>query len=704
MARTSLIVSSLLLAALVLLAFSPGGPPPPARLSPGLARRAIEQPGARTLAWVFFTDKGLNAAETARALRTVERGLDAHARARRAPLGANLGLDALDLPVHAPYVDQLRARGFTVRRVSRWLNAASIEAPAVKLTQLEGLGFVRRITPVLARRGPIEPLVGDAREAAKTGVMSAAQAPSDSLEHLFYGPSYNQLDQLQVLAMHRMGYSGAGVRVLMLDTGYKKDHPVFACARVIAEYDFVMEDGNTQNEGADNVNQHNHGTGTWATLGGYGPKALIGPAFAAEFVLAKTEDIVHEVHAEEDNYIAALEWGDTLGVDVASASLGYWDFDDSTSYTLADLDGDTAPITIAVDIAVAKGMCVVNAAGNAGPNPSTIGSPADADSVISVGAVDSLGVIQAFSSRGPTADGRIKPEVCARGRNTYWAQAWTNAYGPANGTSLATPLVGGLAALLKEAHPDWPGETIREALMGTATRTGTPDNAYGYGIAQGVSAMTHNGATPAPARMTLPFALLAPADGAVVNSVAPTLRWGASDPASPGDVASYRVIVSASATFAAPDTFSAGPDTTLHLPVVLTPGSTTWWKVEAIGNQEYVRRSMNVHAFTVNSTVAVLPGDGVEAPAYALHAARPNPMRARTMIPYRAPVGARFSLDIFDVTGRVVRRFDLIGAGGVATVTWDGRDSAGREVAAGAYFYRLPAHQPAGAGRLIRLP
>ncbi len=534
MARTAVIVSSLLLAAAVLLAFSPGGAPPPARLSPGLAQRAIEQPGARTLAWVFFTDKGLNAAETVRSLRAVERGLDAHARARRAPLGANLGLDVHDLPVYAPYVDRLRTRGFTVRRVSRWLNAASIEAPAGKLTELETLGFVRRVTPVLVRRGPIEPLVGDVREGAETGVMTAAQAPSDSLEHLFYGPSYNQLDQIQVLAMHRMGYSGAGVRVLMLDTGYKKDHPVFACANVIAEYDFVMGDGNTQNEVGDNVSQHNHGTGTWATLGGYGPKALIGPAFAAEFVLAKTEDLINEVHAEEDNYIAALEWGDTLGVDVASASLGYWGFDDSTAYTLADLDGDTAPITIAVDIAVAKGMCVVNAAGNAGPDASTIGSPADADSVISVGAVDSLGVIQTFSSRGPTADGRIKPEVCARGRNTYWAQAWTNAYGPASGTSLATPLVGGLAALLKEAHPDWPGETIREALMGTATRTTTPDNAYGYGIAQGVAAMTYNSATPSPARMTLPFALLAPADGAVVNVRGAHPALGCVRPRDPG--------------------------------------------------------------------------------------------------------------------------------------------------------------------------
>lgn len=240
--------------------------------------------------------------------------------------------------------------------------------------------------------------------------------------------------------------------------------------------------------------------------------------------------------------------------------------------------------------------------------------------------------------------------------------------------------------------------------MGTATRAATPDNAYGYGIAQGVAAMTHNGATPSPARMTLPFALLVPADGAVVNSLAPTLRWGASDPASPGDQAAYRVITSTSSTFASPDTFTAGPDTTLHVPVALAPGSTVWWKVEAIGNRGYVRRSMNVHAFTVNSTVAVLPGDRPEVPTYALRAARPNPMRTRAVIPYRAPAGEPLTLEILDVAGRLVRRFDLIGMGGEAMVTWDGRDADGRPVAAGAYFYRLPAHRSLGAGRLIRLP
>ncbi len=113
---------------------------------------------------------------------------------------------------------------------------------------------------------------------------------------------------------------------------------------------------------------------------------------------------------------------------------------------------------------------------------------------------------------------------------------------------------------------------------------------------------------------------------------------------------------------------------------------------------------MNVHLFTVNSTVAVLPGGGPEAPAYALHAAHPNPMRTRTVISYRAPMGELISLEIFDVTGRIVRSFDLIGTGSDAGVTWDGRDDAGRAVAAGAYFYRLPARQSLKAGRLIRLP
>ena len=680
-------------------------PPDREILSPGLTRLSRRQPERRVRVWAFFTDKGIaTRAGYRRALDDLRGSLGERVKKRRRALGPDLGLDFRDLPVARAYRESLRRAGFHLRRTSRWLNAVSLETTADRLPELETFGFVRRVRPVLVRRERPEPRPESAARGG--GVLQAAEAPSDSVEALFYGPSYNQLDQIQVLALHRMGYTGAGVRVMMIDTGYRKDHPAVAGLNVVAEWDFINEDGNTQNESGDDSSQHNHGTGTWSVLGGYAPGALIGPAFAAEFVLAKTEDVTQEVHAEEDNYVAALEWGDTLGVEVTSASLGYWTFDDSTGYTLADLDGDTAPITIAVDVAAAKGICCVNAMGNEGPDPSTLGTPADADTVIAVGAVDSLGVLTSFSSRGPTGDGRIKPEICARGRSTYWAQAWTLGYGPASGTSLATPLVGGLAALLKEAHPDWTGYDIREALIQTGTRTSTPDNDYGYGIAQGADALTYGGATPAPPRMSLPFALLEPENGSVLNTVAPVLVWGASEAGAAGDTVTYRVLLAADSLFTAEAVAFAGTDTTLHWPTALQPDSTYWWKVEATDTAGYTRKSMNTHAFHIAATVAVVPGPQEPTPARLLGPAYPNPMRSRTVFSARLPRGARGTLEVFSVRGRRLRRFAVIGDGGEQTVAWDGRDEDGRPAAPGVYFYRLVE---AGSGRsftrkLVRLP
>ncbi len=671
-------------------------------LSPGLAAKAAAAPSERVVAWVFLTDKGVGTRAGYRAaLAEVRRGLGPHALRRRAALGPGLGLDFRDLPVNPRYVAGLRDLGFTVRRESRWVNAVSVSAEAGMLPLLERLPYVRAVQPVLVLRRPEPPAPAPM---TGNGVTSGASVPSDSVLASFYGASYPQLDQIQVLALHKLGYSGAGVRVMMIDTGFRKDHPAFGAARLIAEHDFINNDGNVQNETGDVASQQYHGTGCWGTLGGYAPGTLIGPAFAAEFVLAKTEDVTQEVRSEEDNYVAALEWGDSLGVDVTSASLGYWTFDDSTGYSAADLDGNTAVITVAVDVAAAKGICCVNAAGNEGPGVTTIGEPADADSVVSVGAVDVNGVIQGFSSRGPTADGRIKPEVCARGRDTEWAQAWDLGYGTASGTSLATPLIGGLAALIKEGHPDWTGAQIREALIQTATRSGSPDNAYGYGIARGLDAMDYSGfggLPAAPARMTLPFALVSPASGALVTAWPPTLVWGASEPSTPGDVVQYRVLVDVDSRFLTADTVAVGADTTWAVNLPLEAGQTYWWRVDAIGAGGYWRRSIGVRSFYIGNSVAVGPGELPGGRGFGLLAAAPNPARGPMQFAWRLPEAERGELDVVAVTGRRVRRFAVTGSG---SMTWDGRDQAGVRVPAGIYFYRLVSPSVREARKLVRLP
>ena len=204
----------------------------------------------------------------------------------------------------------------------------------------------------------------------------------------------------------------------------------------------------------------------------------VGPAYRASFLLAKTEILDQEIEMEEDHYVRALEWGEARGADIASSSLGYTDW-----YTWENMDGNTAVTTVAVDIAISLGMIVITAAGNDNLNNwGHIIAPADAHDVISVGAVDNTGLIASFSSRGPSYDNRIKPEVCARGVSTACASGDGVSYTSSSGTSLSTPLVAGATAVLLSARPTWTPMMVREALMKTASQPDSPDNVYGYGI------------------------------------------------------------------------------------------------------------------------------------------------------------------------------------------------------------------------------
>ena len=236
-----------------------------------------------------------------------------------------------------------------------------------------------------------------------------------------------------------------------MDAGFSNlTHEAFSSMDIIAKWDFVDNDLD--------VGGHSHGTGTLSTIGGFMEGQLIGPAYGASFILARTEnDPASETPIEEDNWIAALEWADSIGVDVTSTSLGYLDFDAPyTSYTWEDMDGNTALITIAADHAVKLGITVVNSAGNNGYNSlhNTLNAPADGDSVITIGAVSSSGVISSFSSVGPTADGRIKPDLLAMGSSVYAAStAGTSSYAYVSGTSFSCPLAAGVCALMLQKNP-----------------------------------------------------------------------------------------------------------------------------------------------------------------------------------------------------------------------------------------------------------
>lgn len=457
-----------------------------AKRDPVIAERAgeylLKQNSDVALVWVFFTDKRcadqVSFERKAAAVRLTERALK-----RRAKVGRDHVVNA-DLPVPVEYVEAVTQLGAVHRRSSRWLNASSFAVPAQMLQRIAALPFVAEIRPV-ARFGPS---IDDVSEARPAPPDETALAPAA----LDYGSSYTQLQQLQVPAAHEQGYSGLGVTLTITDTGFRKSHQAFAQhfadSRVLAEYDFVFNDTETANEPEDATSAWNHGTSVWSIAGGSDDGTMYGPAYRANFILCKTEDIRSETPVEEDNWVAALEFADSVGTDVITTSLGYSDW-----YTYSDFDGQTAVISIAAGTCDGLGIVMCNSMGNAGPALSTLTAPADAFDILSVGSVSSTGTIASSSSRGPTADGRIKPDLCAMGLNTYIALGTGDAlYGTGSGTSFATPLIAGAACLLIEAHPDWRPSQVREALAATGNHASAPDNIYGWGIPNVDSALALN--------------------------------------------------------------------------------------------------------------------------------------------------------------------------------------------------------------------
>jgi hypothetical protein len=366
-----------------------------------------------------------------------------------------------------------------LRYYSRFLRAYSAEINIDELNRLQKFEIVRRIDLVGCNvRKPFP----DNPEYRKPGaVLTKTQSE-------FY---QKQLSQLNIPVVHANGITGRGVRIGIIDTGFFLDHEVFrdiiTTERLIATYDFINDDENVRDETENDINraQSVHGTAVWSQIGGYNPSIYIGAAYGAEFLLAKTEQNGTEIRQEEDDFVAAVEWCDYWGADIISVSLGYRDFYGGFEYAWEELDGNTTVTTRVVNWAFERGILVVCSAGNDAQNFDDGGllSPGDAFGALTVGAVDSCGIIAGFSSHGPTYDGRIKPDLCAMGIRDYLASASSaSAYYYSNGTSYAAPLIAGAAALLLESLPELtPGEIMTE-LKRYADRANNPDNRYGWGI------------------------------------------------------------------------------------------------------------------------------------------------------------------------------------------------------------------------------
>jgi len=437
------------------------------------------QSGDTVCVWVFFTDKGIETDEQyLAALTEVEAGYSERAKARRKLRRTAPGLfDYRDLPPAAGHIESVIATGAEMRTQSRWLNAVSVEASLEQIGAIASQPFVRWIKP-LARAVPPEPWVEDA-------------GPGGGAVFDFYGYASEQLHQINIPAVHDLGFTGEGIEIGILDTGFVRTHEAFNEpgheVQILDEWDFINNDPNVGKEPGDPSGQHRHGTYILGTLGAYKPNTLVGGAYDAAFYLAKTEDVSREEPIEEDFYVAGLEWIEANGADMATSSLIYFDW-----YEQKDMNGRTAVTTKAVNIATGNGLACCTAVGNEGhdnnPNTSHLGAPADAFEVLSCGAVNKHGEIASFSGDGPTADGRVKPEVLALGVSAATVDPDRDTrYVHVSGTSLSTPLVACATALVIDARPDWSVRQIRSAFMQTADYylehgQSDPLFIYGYGV------------------------------------------------------------------------------------------------------------------------------------------------------------------------------------------------------------------------------
>jgi serine protease AprX len=420
--------------------------------------------------WIYFKDKP---GDWQTNIKKAENIISEKSLLRRQKLiksGALIGYH--DIPVERNYINNVIPYVEKFRQQSRWLNAISAEVRKSEISKIANLSFVSKIDIVRKGKNILPDTYSDTD-------LDKAFNPKYNYN---YGTSLTQVEQINVPFVHDLGYTGEGITICVLDAGFNNlEHQVFSSMDIADQWDFVNNDGNVDDEA--DMGTGDHGTMTLSTIGGFFQGQLIGPAFGATFLLAKTENTDSETQVEEDNWVAGAEWADALGADITSTSLGYITFDDGTGYSPDEMDGNTAVITIAADIAASLGILVVNSAGNEGGGVTTIGAPADGDSVLAVGAVYSDGSRTYFSSVGPTADGRIKPDVMAMGSGVCVADPYgPTSYTYADGTSFSCPLTAGAAALLWQMAPNASNMEIYNALKMSANNAQNPNNEYGWGI------------------------------------------------------------------------------------------------------------------------------------------------------------------------------------------------------------------------------
>ena len=401
----------------------------------------------------------------------------------------NIGLEFTDLPLTQAYIDSISTVAYTrIINKSRWFNQLLIgTTDTTILARIRSFSFVLSLEPVNNRHAiKIQERVSInyKEHISASSTRESKNNPSGILSPYYYGSSFNQINIHHGDFLHEMGFRGEAMTIAILDDGFNNYlyNPAFEILRneqhILGTYDFVNGKVSVNEEGA-------HGSNCFSIIASNLPTVMIGSAPSANYWLFKSEDDKSETPVEEQNWVAAAEFADSVGVDLITTSLGYGYFDD-TAYNLnyEKRNGHTALVSRAANLAVSKGMIVTASMGNSGNDTGDkiyVGCPADGDSVYAVGAVKYDGLLATFSSRGPNNSGQIKPDGVSVGSGTSLIGTDGNLYS-GDGTSYSTPNLAGLITCLWQAFPEFNCHDILQAVRQSSDQYKNPDGRYGYGL------------------------------------------------------------------------------------------------------------------------------------------------------------------------------------------------------------------------------
>lgn len=442
--------------------------------------------------FVYFNDKGIDSNilnKTSIHFLEAEKLLSKESIERRKQVMGEDYFTYEDLPLNKNYVAALEEFDVKIIHELKWINAVSCYLSENQLNEIRKLSFVKDIEHVIISK----------RNEIRSTTFNQNSRLSKSSNSFDYGYSFIQNLLSEIPAVHDLGFYGQNSIVGIISSGFRRDHPSLESRIVIAERDFINNDDTTSNQNNDVFNQDSIGTTIFSVIGGFSPGNLIGPAFGSRYLLAKTDKYVNGFNVEEDKHIAAIEWMEAQGVDIILSSA----FDPrQLSYNYQNMNGRTTAIARTVNEAYLRGVLNFSGSGNGGANfwgtgIGGIHTPADATSIISVGAVDENKLSTLFSSRGPTADGRIKPEIVAQGTEILHAVAGSSynanisfGGGEGKGTEFSAAIAAGVAALLKSVYPHLTNKQLRQIILESGDNTSSPNNVRGFGLVSAKKAIT----------------------------------------------------------------------------------------------------------------------------------------------------------------------------------------------------------------------